>query len=97
MTIEDIEKDMENIQKKLAFKIEIALDLLDQYKIADHKNHDSIKILIEQTSSISDLNLIIRLLNHSICYCYDIDIDMIKHKINNEKIYENNLMLIVDV
>ena len=47
MTIEDIEKDMENIQKKLAFKIEIALDLLDQYKIADHKNYDSIKILIE--------------------------------------------------
>ncbi|XWV26788.1 hypothetical protein QJ857_gp0263 [Tupanvirus soda lake] len=81
---DDIEKKIKLNIQKINLKKEMAKDILEKIDEIDDIEYESIIKLIDDTTDINVLNIIIRLLNKTFCFCDDFNSDVLEDKIKNE-------------
>jgi len=87
MTIEEFDKllklkKINNI--KLNLKQEMAKDLLSQIEEINHKNYDSLINVINKTTDLNEINIIIRLINKAYCFGDTINNEIVEKQIKKE-------------
>ena len=91
LTIEDVDRQLKINEQKITLKRELAQALLKNQKRISVEDYESIVNLIDETSSIKNLSIIINSLNHSYCFGSDISADTIQKKIVKEAEMEKML------